>query len=154
MSIPFFYKPARLTGADGRDSWLVDGAILSRFPIDVFDAPAALQPRWPTFGIKLGAAPPPASQVHNTLSMSRAMLKTMTGIYDRRHAEYAAVTARTIVVNTGTVKVTDFDLDRGAQDALVQKGRQALNFLDGAPGQPAWDWAAYKHTHRSGQAAA
>ena len=40
-SIPFFYKPARLTGAGGRDCWLVDGAMLSRFPIDVFDAPPA-----------------------------------------------------------------------------------------------------------------
>ena len=31
-SIPFFYKPTRLTDADGRDCWLVDGAMLSRFP--------------------------------------------------------------------------------------------------------------------------
>jgi NTE family protein len=30
MSIPFFYKPTRLTDADGRDCWLVDGAMLSR----------------------------------------------------------------------------------------------------------------------------
>ena len=32
MSIPFFYKPTRLTDAGGRDCWLVDGAMLSRFP--------------------------------------------------------------------------------------------------------------------------
>lgn len=32
VSIPFFYKPTRLTDADGRDCWLVDGAMLSRFP--------------------------------------------------------------------------------------------------------------------------
>ena len=39
VSIPFFYKPTRLTGDDGRDCWLVDGAVLSRFPIAVFDVP-------------------------------------------------------------------------------------------------------------------
>ena len=32
MSIPFSCKRTRLTDADGRDCWLVDGAMLSRFP--------------------------------------------------------------------------------------------------------------------------
>ena len=149
-SIPFFYKPARLTDADGRDCWLVDGAMLSRFPIDVFDAPPGLEPRWPTFGIKLGAAPGLITAVHGTASMSRAMLNAMIGFCDRRHVEDAAVAARTIVVDTGTVRATDFDLDRDAQDLLFRRGREAaLNFLDGAPGQPAWDWEAYKRTYRS-----
>ncbi len=149
-SIPFFYKPTRLTGADGKDCWLVDGAMLSRFPIDVFDAPSGLEPRWPTFGIKLGAAPGPITEVHGTASMSRAMLNAMSGFGDRRHVDDAAVAARTIVVDTGTVRATDFDLDRDAQDLLFRKGREAaLNFLDGAPGQPAWDWDAYKRTYRS-----
>ncbi len=149
-SIPFFYKPTRLTGADGRDCWLVDGAMLSRFPIDVFDAPSGLEPRWPTFGIKLGAAPGPITEVHGTASMSRAMLNAMSGFGDRRHVDDAAVAARTIVVDTGTVRATDFDLDRDAQDLLFRNGRDAaLNFLDGAPGQPAWDWEAYKRTYRS-----
>jgi NTE family protein len=151
-SIPFFYKPARLTGADGRDCWLVDGAMLSRFPIDVFDAPLSLEPRWPTFGIKLGAAPGTAREVRNTVSMSKAMVKTMTGFYDRMHIYDAAVSARTIVVDTGPVKATDFGLDRGTQDMLFRKGCEAAaRFLDGAPGQPAWDWEAYKRCYRSSQ---
>jgi hypothetical protein len=38
---------------------------------------------------------------------------------------------------------------------LFRKGREAtLKFLDGAPGQPAWDWEAYKRTYRSWQSAA
>ena len=62
----------------------------------------------------------------------------------------AAAAARTIVVDTGPVKATDFDLDRDTQDFLFRQGRRAaVNFLDGAPGQPAWDWEAYKHTYRS-----
>ncbi len=124
--------------------------MLSRFPIDVFDAPSGLEPRWPTFGIKLGAAPGPITEVHGTASMSRAMLNAMSGFGDRRHVDDAAVAARTIVVDTGTVRATDFDLDRDAQDLLFRNGREAaLNFLDGAPGQPAWDWEAYKRTYRS-----
>ena len=155
MSIPFFYKPARLTGADGTDCWLVDGAMLSRFPVDVFDAPPGLEPRWPTFGIKAGAAAATTREVHDTVSMSRAMLKTMTGFYDRMHIYDAAVTARTIVVDTGTVKATDFDLDRDTRNMLFRKGREAAaRFLDGAPGQPGWDWEAYKRGYRSSQPAA
>ena len=152
MSIPFFYRPARLTDADGKESWLVDGAMLPRFPIDVFDAPPGLEPRWPTFGIKLGAAPGPVSEVSDTVSMSRAMLNTMTVFYDRMHVEDAAAAARTIVIDTGMVRATAFDLDRDTQELLFCKGREAaLDFLDGAPGQPAWDWAAYRRTYGSSQ---
>jgi len=92
-SVPFFYKSARLTDADGGDCWLVDGAMLSRFPIDVFDAPPGLEPRWPTSGIKLGVAPGPITEVHNTASMSRAMLNAMTGFCDRRHVDDVAARA-------------------------------------------------------------
>jgi NTE family protein len=109
-----------------------------------------LEPRWPTFGIKLGAAPGTIRDVHDTVSMSKAMLKTMTGFHDRMHIDDAAITARTIVVDTGTVRATDFNLDQDTQDMLFQKGREAaLKFLDGAAGQPAWDWEAYKRTHRT-----
>ena len=156
MSIPFFYKPARLRDTDGRDCWLVDGGMLSNFPIDVFDAPAGVEPRWPTFGIKLSAQPGAAlgtgNDVHDTVSMARAMLNTMTGFYDRMHVDDPAVTARTIFVDTGKVRATDFDLDRGTQDMLFQNGRDAARkFLDGAPGHPAWDWEAYKREYRGAQ---
>jgi NTE family protein len=155
VSIPLFYKPARLTAADGRDRWLMDGAVLSRCPIGVFDAPPGLEPRWPTFGIRLGAAPGPVSEVHDTKSMWWAMLNTMTGFYDRLHIDDAAAAARTIVIDTGTVRATDFDLDRDTQDALFRRGRQAaLDFLDGASGQPAWDWETHKHTYRISQSQA
>ena len=88
-------------------------------------------------------------------ALEAAMLNTMTVFYDRSHIDDAAAAARTIVVDTGTVRVTDFDLDRDTQDLLFRKGREAtLKFLDGAPGQPAWDWDGYKRSYRSWQSAA
>jgi hypothetical protein len=70
----------------------------------------------------------------------------MTEFYDRTHIDDAAA-ARTIAVDTGTVRVTDFNLDRDTQDLLFRKGREAtLEFLDGALVQPAWDWEGYKRT--------
>jgi NTE family protein len=83
------------------------------------------------------------------------MLNTMTGFYDRMHIDDPAVTARTIFVDTGKVRATDFDLDQDTQDVLFNNGRDAARrFLDGAPGHPAWDWEAYKREHRSAQPSA
>ena len=53
MSIPFFYEPATLVGSDETSSTLVDGGVLSNFPIDILDRTDGRPPRWPTFGVKL-----------------------------------------------------------------------------------------------------
>ncbi len=64
MSIPFFFEPVHLeyerTQAGSTKtarSVLVDGGMLSNFPIDIFDRRDGGTPRWPTFGIKLSSRP-------------------------------------------------------------------------------------------------
>ncbi len=37
MSIPFFFRPVTLTSSTGRESTLVDGGLLSNYPIDSLD---------------------------------------------------------------------------------------------------------------------
>ncbi len=49
-SIPFFFKPVKLK-YNNNISYIVDGGIISNFPIWIFDV--AETPRWPTFGFKL-----------------------------------------------------------------------------------------------------
>ncbi len=154
MSIPFFYRPVLLQAGDGQKHWIVDGGLLSNFPVSLFDAPPGLQPRWPTFGIKLSTKPSAvqqavANRIHGTASMSLAMLNTMTGFYDRMHVEDPSVTARTIFIDTADIAATDFDLTKDQRDLLFANGRKAATqFLDGAPGQPPWNWAQYKQTYR------
>ena len=53
MSIPFFFRTSKLTSASGLTSTLVDGGMLSNFPIDSFDRRDGRLPRWPTFGVTL-----------------------------------------------------------------------------------------------------
>jgi NTE family protein len=149
MSIPFFFKPVRMTNlGDGQDSVLVDGGMLSNFPVNTFDAPQQAEPRWPTFGIKLSAKASAAEDaapdnVHGTISMTKAMVKTMTGFYDRMYVDRPDVQARTIFVDTGTVQATDFGLSDDDRDMLYRNGRQAaLNFFE------TWDWDAYKKKYR------
>src|SRR5579872_3223078 len=58
-SIPFYFKPTRLTWGDAsQSSHLVDGGLVSDFPVGIFDRGDGVAPRWPTFGIKLSAARP------------------------------------------------------------------------------------------------
>jgi NTE family protein len=83
-------------------------------------------------------------------SMSLALLNTMTGFYDRMHVDDPAVLARTIFVDTGHVKSTDFDLTDTQRDTLFDNGRKAAAaFLDGADGQPGWDFEQYKRAYRA-----
>jgi NTE family protein len=52
MSIPFIFRPLTLTNATTKvTSTLVDGGVLSNFPIDSLDRTDGRQPRWPTFGV-------------------------------------------------------------------------------------------------------
>jgi NTE family protein len=128
---------------------MVDGGMLSNFPIEVFDRTDGKPPRWPTFGIKLSAKPSAAVvqrfKVKGTLGLARAMVGTMTNFHDQMHIDDPSVLARTMFVDTGSVKATDFDLDEPTQDMLFDNGRRyAGKFLDG------WDFDAYVAAFRHG----
>lgn len=146
MSIPFFYEPRRFKAVapDGRQevSYLVDGGMLSNFPIAVFDRTDGRPPRWPTFGIKLSAQPDAALrhkyEVRGTFSLALAMLGTMTGFHDQIHVDDPATLARTMFVETYGVRATDFDIARDLQDMLFRSGvTAATRFLEG------WDFDRY-----------
>jgi NTE family protein len=148
MSIPFFFEPVKLRHAElGMDCYLVDGGALSNFPIDVFDRTDGRSPRWPTFGIKLSAKPDAnqaPNQIHGTIDLAKALIGTMSNAHDQMHIDDPCVQRRTIFVDTGTVKATDFDLHTEEQTMLYDNGLSAAtNFLDGFGGAPAWDFERY-----------
>jgi NTE family protein len=153
MSIPFFYEPLQFKSLDpeGKEeiSYMVDGGMLSNYPIEVFDRTDGQPPRWPTFGIKLSAKPDAAQRekydVHGTLSLAKAMVGTMTSFHDQIHIDDPAALARTMFVDTFGVRATDFDIDATMQDTLFKSGRKTANkFLAG------WDFDEYVKTYRSG----
>ena len=146
MAIPYFFVPARCADKlNGGRAWLVDGGMLSNFPVDAFDRTDGQQPRWPTFGIKLSARNAPAvNEVRGVVSLSRAMLSTMTGFYDRMHLNRPDVLRRTIFVDTSMVRSTDFDLTAATAARLYESGRSAAErFLE------TWDFEEYLTTRRA-----
>lgn len=154
MSIPFFFEPVVAKHAtNGEKTWLVDGGMLSNFPVDVFDRTDGKPPRWPTFGIKLSMRAKDLQavryKVSNTFTLARALVGTMTSWYDRMHLDAADVLARTIFVDTFGVSSTDFDLDRATAKKLYDSGREAATrFLDGDGDQPGWDFDRYVEQFR------
>ena len=152
MSIPFFYEPQRFYGRDEQGervrSFMVDGGMLSNFPIEVFDRTDGKPPRWPTFGIKLSSKPSAPElqrfEVNGALGLAKAMVGTMTNFHDQMHIDDPSVLARTMFVDTQHVKATDFDIDEPQQDMLFTNGeRGAGKFLSG------WDFERYVEEFRS-----
>ncbi|HLF99539.1 MAG TPA: patatin-like phospholipase family protein [Acidimicrobiia bacterium] len=145
-SIPFYYEPVRLTGGHGWENVLVDGGMLSNFPIEVFDRRDGKPPRWPTFGVKLSAEPGAARRptaVDNTFEFAKVLVMTMMQFHDQMHLDDPAVLARTMFVDTLRVRATDFDLDPDTQTQLYDNGRVAAErFLAG------WDFDAYVDAFR------
>lgn len=135
MSIPFFYEPVTLQG-----NYLVDGGLLSNFPITIFDD----HNEWPTFGIKLSAkaeALTKMNPVTNSLQYALAILSTALNAHDALHIDDPCTQMRTIFVDTFDIKATDFAISTADQARLLQSGQKyAKAFLN------TWDFTKYKNT--------
>lgn len=124
MSIPFFFRPVVLDR-----SRIVDGGVISNFPIWTFDSHDE-SPAWPTFGLLLeekgGSFKEEPTDVgfmpHN---MFLAMFRTMMKANDRRFIRPDDFEQRTIKIPTLGVGTIDFDLSTEKKEALFHSGRKA-----------------------------
>jgi NTE family protein len=142
ISIPYFFMPVRVPAKtdSGSKHWVVDGGLLSNFPIRHFDAPPAEPPAWPTFGVLLWeptAGQPRHERIRSLISMTRAMVRTMNTAHDRKALEEADL-ARIVKIPTGRYSATDFDLTAADRQWLHDSGYRATKeFLGG------WSWEQY-----------
>lgn len=159
MSIPIFFEPVRFENPKtGETHLIVDGGMLSNFPVWLFDCDDSAVPDWPTFGmllvepkpkVQIGARLPAAQPIpkgpRGLLAYVRSLAQTMMEAHDRLYVE-AADYARTIPIPTLGVGTTAFDLPRERKTALYDSGRWAAEkFLQD------WDFEAYIAAFRSGR---
>lgn len=141
-AIPILYEPVVLSHIDGERSYLVDGGLLSNFPIDTFDRTDGRPPRWPTIGIKLSARPETPLRIRHrvtgTLSYVRAVLSTAITAHDQRHLDDPCVVDRTIFVDTTGVDPIDFSIDTAERARMHASGVAAAQAW-----LSTWDHAAY-----------
>jgi NTE family protein len=147
-SIPYFFEPVALRAAGKKTVMLVDGGLLSNYPIGVFDRTDGRPPRWPTFGVRLSArpsAPPVTREIGGPISLTGAVVETLLTAQDTSHVDDACDADRTIFVDTTGISATDFGLSDAAQAALYDNGvGAARRFLEH------WSFAAYLATCRGG----
>jgi NTE family protein len=159
MSIPIFFEPVSITNeTTKREHVIVDGGMLSNFPVWLFDCPADEEPSWPTFGLLLvepdpktpiGARLPTPERTPRGLGglfkYVKSMADTMMEAHDRLYVEKANF-ARTIPIPTLGVGTTEFEISVGRKEALYQSGRAAATgFLE------TWDFDGYIEEFRKGK---
>jgi len=122
-SIPYFFQPCMLARS-GVPHYIVDGGLLSNFPVWLFDAPGT--PRWPTFGFRLHEQIIDEAPVHITglFSFSKALISTMLEAHDRLYVSKAHA-VRTVFIPSLGIKTTQFDLSDEQKRLLYESGRSA-----------------------------
>jgi NTE family protein len=124
MSFPFVFSPVTLY-QNRKPYFVVDGGLLSNFPIWLFDSP---NPKRPTWGFRLHGGTGPERLPYRTiprLFWGRALLKAMffsaMEAWDRRHVG-AVTTARTVSIGTRDIRTTQFELTKTQTDDLYTWG--------------------------------
>jgi|LFRM01.1.fsa_nt_gb NTE family protein len=140
-SIPFYFNPVPLSYRRGK-SLIVDGGILSNFPIWLFDVKGI--PRWPTIGFRLvGGKPGQKGQCRKgVLSYTLDIAET---IIDRNDEMYLndKDAVRTISIPAFGIKATRFDLSREESRKLYESGyNKAKEFIG------SWDFESYIRRYR------
>jgi NTE family protein len=126
MSIPLFFQPVRLQDGAGQVHYVVDGGVLSNYPVELLDNRQTDNPAWPTIGFKLvkGDGKRRPNGIHGPVTLLKALLSTMMEAHDERYIEEKNF-QRTIAIPTLGVRTTDFDLSREKSWALYEAGQEA-----------------------------
>jgi NTE family protein len=141
-SLPIFFEPVTLSGPRG-ESTLVDGGLVSNYPISMFDRSDGKPPRWPTLGVRLGALADqqdtgPLERVRGAVPLGAALLETAIEGCQAEHVEEPCNLARSITVDTSFVGVVEFDVDEARRERLLREGRSsAERFLK------TWDYPSW-----------
>jgi len=128
-------------------SYIVDGGILSNFPVWLFDSEGEI-PEWSTFGFKLVEPEEECEiphQVRGPISLLTALFSTMMQAHDARYIKDEQF-IRTLPIPTLGIGTTEFDISRERSEALYQSGREAAKkFFD------TWSFSEYIDKYRKGK---
>jgi NTE family protein len=153
VSIPIFFEPVRFTNPrTGRQHVLVDGGMLSNFPVWLFDDED--EAGCPTIGIRLDegdfaatdhTSRLPSLGLNGMIDFVKGIAQTMVSAHDRHYLERTNFD-RTIAVPSLGVRTVDFDISPEMSRALYESGRIAAGaFLEqwGASANPHGDRAVH-----------
>jgi NTE family protein len=132
-SLPYFFEPVKLRSLEGI-SFMVDGGVLSNFPIWLFDRENLKKVR-PVIGVKLShdLVGKPKKQIRNAIDMYEALFTTMKDAHDSRYIS-RKLEKNIIFIPTEGVLTTEFGLTPEKRAELIQYGKsKAEAFLQKWP---------------------
>ncbi len=141
MSYPFLFAPVELRH-EGRPYYMVDGGLLSNFPIWLFDSAKPKRPTWgfrlhgglsSTEGLPYRKIPRPLWEV----PLLKAMFSAATEAWDRRQLSVATA-SRTVSLPTHDISTTNFDITADDAKNLYEWGNEAATKFFNAPAQQAY----------------
>jgi NTE family protein len=129
-SIPYFFDPVVIRKPDTKANiFIVDGALLSNFPLWVFDEPKVRDESQllPTIGFQLVGISQKAERViKGPLTMLEALFATMMDAHDEKYiSDHNRF--RTIKIPTLGVQTTQFEIAPAMSLQLYQSGEAAAN---------------------------
>lgn len=127
-SIPFYFKPVQLNTPSGT-CYIVDGGITCNFPLTIFDVTS--NQSCPTIGFRfeLDSLNKRKPKKNDTLSFLFAVAETMSAKTTPEYLSQENI-ARSIIIPTCGIQVTDFNLNKEKGLQLYKTGyKQAKAFL-------------------------
>ncbi|WP_318036005.1 patatin-like phospholipase family protein [Halobacillus shinanisalinarum] len=127
--LPYFFMPVKLHGKKGK-SLLVDGGVLSNFPIWLFENEHGKRKR-PILGMQLSDPPDqlPEQKIKNAIQMFHALFRTMKKAHDARYI--SEETSRDVIfIPVKGIETTDFFMNEEQKKKLISIGQEkAEQFL-------------------------
>jgi NTE family protein len=127
--IPFFFEPVKLPVVGG-EAIVVDGGVLSNFPLWLFDEPDGKRQR-PLLGLKISRGHKEARghKIDNALNLYNALFSTMQNAHDEKYISRKHE-KDIIFIPVDDASATQFELNEEMKDALIERGRSyAIQFL-------------------------
>ncbi|MFD2630808.1 patatin-like phospholipase family protein [Oceanobacillus kapialis] len=121
---PYFFMPKQLPGKSKTKSIMVDGGLLSNFPLWIFDNQRGNKDR-PVLGVKLSDSIEKMEprRIRNALDMFQALFSTMKLAHDSRYISKSQK-KNIIFVPVEGIEAMNFSISNETKESLVRKGRE------------------------------
>ncbi|MGY0693016.1 patatin-like phospholipase family protein [Virgibacillus sp. FSP13] len=130
---PYFFMPKKLPGKTKDKSIIVDGGLLSNFPLWIFDNGDAA--KRPVLGVKLSASIKDYQprKIKNAFDMFHALFSTMKQAHDSRYISKSQKN-NIIFIPVENIESTNFSITDQTKTNLIESGKkQAEQFLQNWP---------------------
>ncbi|SDY55807.1 NTE family protein [Evansella caseinilytica] len=124
-SFPFFFEPVKLTSSSGKSAVIVDGGVLSNFPLWLFLKQPEKKRKRPVLGFRLATSADRLEprQINNAFSLLHSMVEAMWQAHDQRYISKAQA-ENIVFIPVRNISATQFSISDEEKQALIQLGAQ------------------------------